>query len=149
MITVVLRGEPQGKGRPRSRIATGRGGKQFIAVYTPAATRAYENAVALAAKVAMGSRLPLDGPLMATVTAIMGIPRSWPKKRQDAALVGSVRPTTSPDGDNLLKSALDGLNGIVFQDDKQVVDARVVKFYGAEPMLKVTIEPAAATGGLL
>ena len=66
MIVIELPGEPRGKGRPRSRIARGGAGQQFVAVYTDAKTRAYEKALAWAGKAAMGGRKPLLGPLAVT-----------------------------------------------------------------------------------
>jgi Holliday junction resolvase RusA-like endonuclease len=139
MITVILRGDPQGKGRPRSRImATGR--KQFIQVYTPAETRAYEKALGLAGRVAMGRRSPLEGPLEVTVVAIMRVPSSWSIKKRDAALAGALWPTGTPDWDNLAK-VVDGLNGVVWLDDKQIVCGRVEKRYGEHPMLKIEVKP--------
>jgi Holliday junction resolvase RusA-like endonuclease len=143
-IVVVLPGEPRGKGRPRSRIATGRGGQQFIAVYTPQETRAYERALAIAGKMAMGARPPLDGPLEVAIVAVMGVPASWSGKKRDAALAGVVRPTGRPDLDNLGKSALDGLAEIVFHNDSQVVRATIEKRYGEEPMMRIEVKAVGA-----
>jgi Holliday junction resolvase RusA-like endonuclease len=141
-LVVVLKGEPQGKGRPRSRIATGRGGAAFIAVYTPKATRDYENALALAGRITMGSRPPLKEPLVVSVIALMPVPSSWSRRKRDAALAGTVRPTGAPDWDNLAK-VLDALNGIVWRDDAQIVSGSVEKWYGEEPEIKVEIRPLA------
>lgn len=140
MIVITLRGEPQGKGRPRSRIAKGRDGNQFIAIYTPKETRTYEGALKLAARVAMGRRPPIDGPLEIVITAVMPIPKSWSRKKRDAAMAGVVRPTTVPDWDNFGK-VCDALNEVVWLDDKQVVDGRVVKRYGEEPMMRIEVKP--------
>jgi Holliday junction resolvase RusA-like endonuclease len=69
----------------------------------------------------------------------MGVPRSWPAKKRDAALTGVVRPTGRPDWDNLAKSGLDALNGIVFADDSQVVEATVKKVYSEVPLLRIEV----------
>jgi Holliday junction resolvase RusA-like endonuclease len=147
VITVVLRGEPVGWQRTGLRVITPRGKKPFAVPYTPAQTRQYQAALALAAKVAARGRL-LDGALKLTVTAFMGVPASWSKKKRDAALAGVVRPTGKPDFDNLAKQ-VDALKGIVWHDDAQVVDARVIKIYGEEPMLKIEVQAADGNGGLL
>jgi Holliday junction resolvase RusA-like endonuclease len=159
-VRVVLLGEPHGKGRPRSRIAllkTARGLgdrpitlKQalkvlFIAVYTPRETQQYENALALAGRAAMKTRPPLTGPLRVNILAVMDVPSSWSGKKKTSALHGSLRPTVSPDWDNIGKS-LDALNGIVFEDDKQIVSANVEKVYGQLPRLEVEIIEIAAAG---
>ena len=141
MIVVELPGEPRGKGRPRSRIAGSKvGGQQFVAVYTDAKTRAYEKALAWAGKAAMGPRKPLLGPLAVTVEAVFGVPRSWSRPKRDGALAGILRPTGAPDVDNVL-NVIDGLHGICFENDSQVVEAKITKRYGEEPMLRVEIAP--------
>jgi Holliday junction resolvase RusA-like endonuclease len=140
VIVVELPGEPRGKGRPRSRIARGKAGQQFVAVYTDAETRAYEKALAWAGKAAMGPREPLLGPLAVAVEAVMGVPASWSRPKRNKALAGIVRPTGSPDVDNILK-VIDGLHGVVFENDSQVVEAKVTKRYGEEPMLRVEVSP--------
>lgn len=133
MIVIELVGVPCGKGRPRFMRSTGH-------AYTPAKTRNYETNLRLAAQDVMAGAPPLDGPLSVTVNALFPVPQSWPKKKQAQALAGEVRPTTKPDADNLLK-VLDALNEVVFRDDKQVVDARVVKSYSARPCMRVEIMP--------
>lgn len=136
-VTIVLHGEPQGKGRPRFRIVTPRNGPAFASVYTPAETRAYEDALKLAAKVAMrGRNALLQGPLGVLITATMSVPRSWPNRRRDAALAGTIRPTGKPDFDNLAKT-IDALNEVVWDDDAQIVDARILKFYGERPQFRI------------
>lgn len=71
--------------------------------------------------------------------ARFAIAPSWPKKKRIAALVGALRPATTPDADNLVK-CLDGLNGVVWVDDRQIVDAVVRKVYSERPGLTVTVE---------
>jgi Holliday junction resolvase RusA-like endonuclease len=48
--------------------------------------------------------------------------------------------TGKPDGDNMLKAVGDGLNGIAFKDDSQIVCAKVTKQYGDKPGLDVMVE---------
>lgn len=138
MIAFELPGEPRGKGRPRSRVAWTKGDKPFVAVYTDAETRAYERALALAAKVAMRGKEPMGGPLRAFVAAYMSVPGSWSNSKRDAALVGKIRPMGRPDVDNMLK-VIDALNKIVWTDDSVVVDVRVAKFYSERPRLVIKV----------
>ncbi len=144
--TIVLHGEPMGKGRPRSRVAWTRDDKPFIAIYTPKATKDYENALAMAGKVAMQNLPLLYGPLAVEIDAIFSVPRSWSKKRRDAALAGVVRPTGRPDLDNVYKM-MDALNGIAWKDDSQIVRAIVEKRYGERPMLFVEVSECEPFGG--
>ena len=42
-------------------------------------------------------------------------------------------PTKTPDWENIAKSVCDAFNGIVWDDDCQIVDAHVTKRFGEEP----------------
>lgn len=131
---IVVEVEPKGKGRPRFT-RTGH-------AYTPASTREYEDLIAARALEAMEGRQPIprDVPLRVTIVAVFGVPVSWPKKKRLAALQGVLRHTRKPDYDNVVKAVCDALNGIVFEDDCQIVSGEVEKVYGPEPMLKIFIE---------
>lgn len=128
-VRITLPGNPRGKGRPRATIRGGR-----VSTYTDEKTRSFEGALRLAGEAAMAGRPPMIGQVVVDVRATLPIPGSWPKKRQEAALSGAVRPTGKPDADNLLK-VLDALNGVVFKDDSQIVRAVIEKHYGAFPGL--------------
>lgn len=134
-VQVVLAGEPRGAGRPRFARATGR-------AYTPANTRSYQSDLKYAAQEAMQNEPPLEGPLTVVVVAIFPVPSSWSAKKRTAALSGSIWPTVKPDADNVLKQ-LDSFNEIVFRDDKQIVDARIVKRYGDRPRLIIEVRECA------
>ena len=143
-IVIRLAGEPEGKGRPRSRIVKKKGAgapPPFVQTYTPEKTRKYEDQLRYAAQMAMGEHPPVEGPLFVTVTASMPVPASWPKNKHAAALAGDVWPTTKPDADNLLKT-YDALNEVVWRDDKQAVVATVVKIYSARPELRIVVRRA-------
>lgn len=136
MITIELLGEPKGKGRPRFMRKTG-------IAYTPQPTRNYEAALRMAAQLEMArsmNSMPLDGPVKVTVTAYFTIPKSWPKAKQERAILGVERHTTKPDWENIAKCC-DALNGVVWLDDKQVAEGTVVKLYGDRPRLKVEVSP--------
>ena len=136
-ITIIVAGPPVAKGRPRmGTTANGR-----LVVYTPAKTRKYEAHARMAAQEAMGDRAPIEGPVWVSIIAWLPIPQSWSGKRQRMAEHGQITPTTRPDADNHLKAALDACNGIVFGDDKQVIDARIVKAYGRAPRLEIRVVP--------
>ena len=50
------------------------------------------------------------------------------------------KPESKPDLDNIIKAVLDGCNGVVFRDDKQVVSIHAAKEYGEAPGVEVIIE---------
>lgn len=133
MISIVLDGEPRGKGRPRFSRKSG-------TAFTPTETRKYEAALRLAAQDAMTDLVPFEGPLRVVVEASMPIPVSWPKWKRDFANMGMFLHTSKPDIDNLMKM-LDALNEIVWRDDSQISSATVSKRYSAKPSLRIEIHP--------
>ena len=137
-LIVSLDGVPRGKGRHRSRIVFPKVGKPFITQYPDPESVKYETALAWKAKAAMKGRAPLTGPLAIRVFATVPIPKSWPQRDKDAAVVGTKHATWRPDADNYLKN-VDALNGIVWNDDAQVVCALVVKRYGESPGLAIEV----------
>lgn len=143
-ITITLNGEPRGKGRPRSRIVFPKDmhKQPFVHVYPDPKTVAYEEALSWAAKAAVRSAKPLGGQLRLVVTAFMGVPPSWTRRKRDAALSGAIRPTGKPDWDNIGKIT-DALKGIVWIDDASVVDGHVLKFYSERPRLVIEVEEVA------
>ena len=135
-ITFTVPGPVRGKGRPRFVRQTGR-------TYTDAETVAYENLIKEAARQAMGGRELLDGAVAIILRAVYQPPQSISAKKRAAMLSGDVRPTIKPDIDNILKT-LDALNGIVWRDDKQVVQASISKVYAATPGLEVLVREVLA-----
>jgi len=135
VVRIELGGEPIGKGRPRFSTHHG-----YVHAYTPAKTVQFEKRLKDAALAVMGRRRPFEGALSVFVMAVYPVRDSWPKWKRRDALAQRFRPTTRPDVDNILK-VLDALNSIVFVDDVQIVDAHIIKFYGAKPRLLIEIKP--------
>ena len=128
---LTVKGEPVAKGRPR--FGNGR-------TYTPKKTVDAENNIKLLAlKVGFEK---LHGPLRMTITFEMRIPKSWPAQSKKEALEGIIRPTKTPDIDNLFKLVADSLQGdnMVYQDDNQIVEIMAVKRYSADPKTIILIE---------
>lgn len=123
---------PVPKGRPRlSRFGT----------YTPKKTKTFEEAVRVYAMQAMGQQEPLETALEAFLLFRVGVPKSYSKKRTEACLSGSERPTTrNGDLDNLAKGVLDAFNGIIYADDSQIVEMHLTKVYASEPGIDVLIK---------
>ena len=122
-IEIVLDGAPV----PKERHRFGRG-----RVYGATRTTLYEKRLRAAALAAMAGRAPIAGPVEADLLMVLAVPKGWSKARRADALAGRVLPLRRPDGDNVSKAVLDGLNRVVFRDDAQVVDLRIRKRYGQE-----------------
>lgn len=121
-VSFVVPGEPVAKERPRA----GRNG-----FYTPRATLDYERAISAAAHNAMKGAEAFSGPVVVWVRWVATPPASWSKKRRQEAINGLLRPHASrKDVDNVAKTLLDGCNGIVWGDDRQVVTLMASKYYG-------------------
>lgn len=109
--------------------------------YTPQKTRDYENAVRLIARAQI--REKLHGAVSAEIDFYMPIPKSWTKAKQEQAMSGEIRPTVKSDIDNLCKAIFDALNGIAYDDDKQIVELTARKFYG-EPRTEIWLQNTAS-----
>ncbi len=130
---IELAGPPRGKGRGRA-VSTPLGAR----VYTDAKTRSYEAQLRFAAQQAMRGEPPTGLPVRLAMSVFFAVPASWSKKKRAQALAGTLWPTVKPDADNSLKLT-DALNGVVFDDDKQVVSAQVFKCYAEHPGLLIEV----------
>jgi len=138
-IVIEIGGKPEGKGRGRvGRIKTA-AGKDFTTVFTPAHTRKYENLIRLAAAKEMGDRPPIETAVEVWVHVYLPFPKSMSKANLTKAVGGFIRPTTKPDIDNYVKSALDGIINIVIRDDNQVVSLYAHKVYRSRPALRIEV----------
>ena len=120
-----------GKGRPRFT-RTGH-------IYTPDKTRKYEMRLAAAGSdemVSLGID-PTSEPCKVLIRAQFEIPKSWTKAKKLQAEQREIFPG-KPDLDNVAKIVLDAFNGVVFEDDAQVYELRVLKGYG-DPCLSVAV----------
>jgi Holliday junction resolvase RusA-like endonuclease len=105
-------------------------------------TRAYQSRIKDAARLAMGKRPPIEGPVEFSLTAVFPIPKSWSKAKQAAAMVGEIRPAGRPDLGNVVKGWEDAFNGIVYRDDAQIVSyGKTRKAYGPQPLVAVCVRP--------
>jgi Holliday junction resolvase RusA-like endonuclease len=126
MVTFKVDVDPVGKQRARY---VKRG--NFVQAYTPEKTRTYEALIKEAAIVAMGSSEPLETPVSLYLYIRVPIPKSCIKKRLEAINNGSEKPIKKPDASNILKSVEDGMNGVVYHDDSQIINLHVTKVYSS------------------
>ena len=125
----IIPGEPVAKGRPKlSRYGT----------YTPKKTKEYEEHIKQE-WCKNGYKEPLTGAVMVDITFYRSIQKSSSKAAKTAKLTGKVKPTVKPDLDNYIKAVLDGLNGLAWIDDSQIVNISATKEYSLEPETVVLI----------
>lgn len=119
MVYFFVPGKVQGKARPRFSHRSG-------TVYTPGKTKSYERQIAEAYEAQSGPCF--EGAVMVIIEAVFSIPKSWTRAKKAEAAAGKLAPG-KPDIDNILKVVLDGLNGIAYEDDQQVVMTQCKKVY--------------------
>lgn len=123
----------EGKAQPKERARVIRGH-----AYTPTKTAQYEQRIARA----WAAKYPdqLGGDLRVSVIFSMSLPTSWSGVKKERARLGVINPSVRPDLDNLVKAVLDGLNGVAFLDDKQVIELFARKEYADEPRTLIRVE---------
>jgi len=134
IVTFTVDGDPVPKGRPRF---ARRG--QFVQTYTDAKTIDYETHVAIKARQAIGASEPLQGALTVFLYLRYGVPASYSKKRKEACLAGLEYPKKQ-DIDNVYKSITDAMQGIVFLNDSQIVEAHITKVYAETAGANVMVQ---------
>ena len=129
-VVFTICGDPRGKGRPRFTKAGH--------TYTDDKTKEYELSV-MTSYLEASNHHKFTSPVRVVIMAHFKPPKKSNKVVGDM-LNGHILPTKKPDVDNIAKIILDGLNGIAWDDDTQVVDLSVGKYYSDEPRVAVMIE---------
>ena len=104
------------KGKPRPRFS--QCGKS-VRAYTPKAYMDYERMIASEYKKQGGKKY--EGAVTVLIQTHRNLPSSRPKK------MVIEKDTFKPDADNICKAVLDALNGVAYADDRQVVEAHIIK----------------------
>ena len=125
---IIIEGEPKGKQRPRF----GQGH-----TYTPKETKDYERLIH--DTWIWEKKRTYHGYVRVKIRAYFGIPKSYSKSVKLAMAEGDRRPAKRPDIDNIAKIILDGLNGAAFDDDAQVVEASIEKWYSDHPRVEIEV----------
>jgi Holliday junction resolvase RusA-like endonuclease len=130
---------PTGQKRARSRAVTSNG-KTFAMTYKDGRQRREEDKL-VSLLLEHRPEVLISGQIFLGVKAYLSIPASKPKRFKADALVGTIRPTTKPDLDNLIKQIKDVCTGIFWGDDRQVVGylPGTGKYYGDRPRWEITI----------
>ncbi len=121
-LSFTIPGEPIAKARPRATTVHG-----HARMYTPKKSAAFEDRVSIYAQEA-GAEV-LDGPVAVTLRFWSAWPKTKWRKRTPR---GEAWKDNGKDVDNLAKAVLDGLNGVAWHDDRQVVLLEVSKLYTAQ-----------------
>jgi len=77
---------------------------------------------------------PQEGNLYVKLDFYIGMPKSWSKKKREHK-AGKFCDNNS-DIDNYIKALLDSLEGIYYENDKQIVMIRAMKFYSLDPRIE-------------
>jgi len=120
--TFVLPFLPAPKGRPRV-------GK--FGVYTPKKTRDSENQIK--DFIFSFSKLFFEQPTKMAIGVELQFTMIRPKSSKKKY------PTVKPDIDNLIKTLLDAMNGIIYADDNQIIDLSASSRYGEEEKTKIKL----------
>ena len=116
------------KGRPRA--------SKHGHVYTPEKTRKFEKFVKDRAELCVDEII--DYPIHMNVQITEPTPKSWPKWKRKAAILGLIFPQRG-DTDNKYKAVADALNGVVYLDDSLIADISAQKRYGVDHLIAVRI----------
>lgn len=123
----VVAGVIKGKARPRF---SGRGG--YVRTYTPETTRDYENLIRRS--YTQQSNKKYEGALSIKIDAF------FKKNKRNKKVANTIYVLKKPDGDNIVKVVLDALNGIAYDDDKQVSKIEITKLYSDDDNERLEIE---------
>lgn len=131
---IEIEGKPRGQGRPRTAIIAGK-----PHIYKDLVSREYEQKIANEYKDAGGELY--EGAVRLSILASFPVNKSEKKYTKIQMLEDKIAPTKKPDLDNIVKAVMDGLNGVAYKDDSQVVAIDAQKFYGREGRVIVTVMP--------
>ena len=134
MIKLTFDFPPVAQARPRAT-RFGRG----IRLYDPKQVHVYKSQLAESAQF-MYHDEPLAGPLKVELWFYRPVQKSISKKERSLRITGAHRPTVKADVDNFIKSTLDGLNGLLWEDDRQIVDIVAHKYYSDHPRIEIEVE---------
>lgn len=146
MLRFVVHGTPETAGSKRAF----RRGNRVIVTDDNRKTKSWQAAVAGEAAAAMADRPLLVGPLVLTVTFTLQRPKGHFGTGRNAGQLKDSAPEfcdKRPDALKLTRAVEDALTGVVWHDDAQVVDERIVKRYGAPTGVEVTVAPLVPHGG--
>jgi len=136
-IRFTVPGKPQGKARARTGynpIA------KRVTSCTPETTVLYENLIKTCYMSQTDRSFHNGESLAVNIIAFFEPLKNESKKRRAQMLEGLIFPMKKPDIDNITKAVLDALNGVAYQDDKQVIKLEAFKRYDERARLEIKIK---------
>lgn len=129
-LTIRIPGEPVAQGRPRAAVVNGR-----ARVFDPKKSRNWKATARehmYAALAAADRRFPFpEGPVRVSILARFTCPKGDHRKTAPAPERWRDK---KPDAENVAKAVLDAATGVLWQDDAQVADLRVLTVTAAQGM---------------
>lgn len=137
MVKLVFNIEPQSQLRPRAAYNTR---SHHIVVYDPKVTHLYKQRLRQLAQ-SQYTQPALTTALKVDVSFFRPVQKSLSAIERARRISGEHRPVIKSDIDNYIKALFDSLNGIVWQDDRQIVDLIAHKYYSDKPRIEIEVEP--------
>lgn len=121
-------GLPQTKGSAKGFVIPGKFGKKARAIITNDNTKnkGWAQTVSGEAQRHRLATCPWSGPIALMLVFFMPIPKSLPKRAPQFMV-------KKPDLDKMVRSVKDALKGVMYEDDRQVVDMDTHKVYAESP----------------
>jgi Holliday junction resolvase RusA-like endonuclease len=129
MIDLWISGQPVAQGRARAFNMPGKG----IRLFDPKKSSDWKQFIALRANSEGVKPFPQGVALSMVVSFHLSRPASVSAKKRPY-------PVCKPDLDNYIKAAKDGLKGIAWHDDSQVIRISAEKRYSDTPGIRITVE---------
>lgn len=127
----IIYGDPVAKARPRvTRYGT----------YTPQKTVDYEKLVKFSYLKEYRGAKPIETATEIHLKIYMPIPKSTPKYKKKYKVKEETPHIKRPDFDNIIKSVVDGLNGLAYKDDNLLYKGSWEKLYSDNPRVEVSIK---------
>jgi Holliday junction resolvase RusA-like endonuclease len=133
-LTFEVLGAPVPQHRPRFS----RAGK-FVRTYNVKEDTQYREKLYWEARKAVKAPISRGVALRVDIEVFRSAPASLPQAKRALLALGVLQPATRPDIDNYLKQIFDGLNGIVWEDDGQIVTVMASKWYSDRPGIRVRV----------
>ena len=140
-VEFVIESDIKAKARPRATVMNG-----HAIIYTPKDTIYYENYVKACYKEQAENKYFADQPLEVSIEFYFASNQEIAKLCEDTKVTPErIHCQNHKDLDNLAKVILDGLNGVAFQDDKNITKLNLEKKYSnsGKEFVKVKIRKAA------
>ena len=131
---IIFNIEPVEQARPRATKT-----RKGIRLYDPKKVSTYKKQLGMMCKFQY-KKEPLTGPLVVSLKFYRHIQSSVSKKERELRITGAHRPIVKPDTDNYIKSTLDGLNGLLWEDDNQIVKIVAEKYYSDHPRVEIEVQ---------